>query len=107
MLKNVLHDWNDEQCATILANVRAAIPAHGKLLEVERVIADDPEGLRSELSALMMDLNMLVCLGALDRTEAEFRSLLDEVSFSLKSVGKPIGEGDGIPKIQVLTARPA
>jgi hypothetical protein len=107
VLKNVLHDWDDERCLAILSNIRTAMPAHGKLLIVERVIPDDPEGLRSDLSALMMDHIMMVCLGGLERTEAEFQSLLPRAGFALESVGEPIGEGGGIPKIRVLTARPA
>jgi hypothetical protein len=107
VLKNVLHDWDDKNCVAILANIRAAIPAHGKLLVIELVIPEDPDGLKRELSALMIDHMMLVCLGGLERTEAEFRSLLGEAGFRLDSVGKPMGTGGGVPMLRVLTARPA
>lgn len=107
LLKNVLHDWGDEQCAVILSNIRAAMPAHGTLFVIELVIPEDPEGLKSGLSALMIDHTMLVCLGGLERTAAEFRVLLTGAGFSLESVGKPMGAGNGVPMLQVLTARPA
>lgn len=107
VLKNVLHDWDDKNCVAILANIRAAIPANGKLLVIELVIPEDPDSLKRELSALMIDHLMLVCLGGLERTETEFRSLLGEAGFRLDSVGKPMGSGGGVPMLRVLTARPA
>jgi O-methyltransferase domain len=38
LLKNIIHDWDDEQSSLILRNCRRAIPDHGKLLLIERVM---------------------------------------------------------------------
>ena len=35
LLKNILHDWDDEACATILRTVRATMPAGARLVMVE------------------------------------------------------------------------
>jgi hypothetical protein len=41
LLKHIIHDWNDEQCITILQNCRQAMNPGGKVLVVEMVL---PEG---------------------------------------------------------------
>lgn len=39
VLSHIIHDWTDEQCATILGNCRRAIKPGGRLLIVEMVVA--------------------------------------------------------------------
>ncbi|GHF55019.1 methyltransferase [Streptomyces mashuensis] len=85
LLKSVLHDWDDAQCATILGNVRKAVPDDGALLIVEPVLppavpAGDP-GL-----AYLSDLNMLVNLGGRERTEDDFAALCATAGFRLETV---------------------
>jgi O-methyltransferase domain len=77
--KGVLHDWPDDDAARILRNTRAAIRPDGTLLLIENIVdsADRPAGL--------MDLLMLV-VGGRERTEADFRSLLDSTRFSLTHI---------------------
>jgi len=38
LMRHIIHDWTDEQSVQILRNVRAAMPAHGRLLLVESVV---------------------------------------------------------------------
>lgn len=76
LLKGVLHDWPDDDAVSILHNTRAAIRPDGTLLLIENILdsAARPAGL--------IDLLMLV-IGGRERTEADFRSLLDSTRFSL------------------------
>lgn len=37
LLKNILHNWPDEQCVAILQNCRKAMESRGKILVIERV----------------------------------------------------------------------
>jgi hypothetical protein len=76
LLKGVLHDWPDDDAVSILRNTRAAIRPDGTLLLIENILdsAARPAGL--------IDLLMLV-IGGRERTEADFRSLLDSTRFSL------------------------
>ena len=83
VLKSVIHDWDDERSVTILTRVREAMPAHGVLLLVEPVLPEDPEALTERRMTLMSDLNMLVCTGGRERTEAEFAALLDAAGLRL------------------------
>ena len=72
LLKAIIHDWDDERSASILANVRDAMDPKGVVLLVERVLEGPNQGLDGKLS----DLNMLVAPGGLERTEEEFDELL-------------------------------
>jgi hypothetical protein len=80
VLGHVLHDWSDESCCKILRNCFEALPAQGMLLVSEKVLNNDFSGTRY---ALMLDLTMLVACesGARERSEPEYRSLLEEAGF--------------------------
>ncbi|MGB8273875.1 MAG: methyltransferase, partial [Alphaproteobacteria bacterium] len=82
ILKAILHDWNDAEATQILRVCRAAMPADGKLLLVEQVIAPPNEGLIGKMS----DLNMLVAPNGRERTADEFADLLALAGFRLTSV---------------------
>jgi len=84
ILKNIIHDWDDERSATILKNCRNAISAGGKLLLVERVMPARIDASAGHQRWTMLDMHMLVMLGGRERTEEEFRSLLATVNFELK-----------------------
>ncbi|WP_207477878.1 methyltransferase [Arenibaculum pallidiluteum] len=78
LLSRVLHNWGDEQCQRILANCRAALPAGGRVLIVEFIVADGPAG----RAAKLFDLQMLVYMGAgRERTEAEMDGLVRRAGF--------------------------
>jgi O-methyltransferase domain/Dimerisation domain len=81
LLKGIIHDWNDEAAVKILRNCRRAIRPDGTLILVDTVLtgSDDPR-------RALMDLLMMVLTGGRERTELEFRSLLQEAGFSLTRV---------------------
>jgi hypothetical protein len=82
LMRHVLHDWTDEQCLQILQHCRNAVPAHGKLLVVECVVPGGNE----PSSSKDFDMTMMVFPGGIERTEAEFRTLLKDGGFALASV---------------------
>lgn len=86
VLKSVIHDWDDERSVAILTRVRQAMPAHGRLFLVEPVLAADATELATQRVMLMSDLNMLVCTGGRERTEAEFAVLLGAAGLRLVEV---------------------
>jgi hypothetical protein len=77
ILKNIIHDWPDEQALTILRNIRAAATPGTTLLLVEAVI---PEHDR-EFIAKWIDMEMLIGIAARERTAAEYRKLYQEAGF--------------------------
>jgi hypothetical protein len=72
VLKQILHDWNDEQATTILRNCAQSMTPRGHMAIVEMVIPDD----RSPTLAQLMDVNMLAILPGRERTQAEYTALL-------------------------------
>ena len=82
MMKHILHDWNDEQCKTILDNLRKVIAPGARLLVMDSVLPDPP----AVGEAIMMDLNMLVMTGGRERREADFAEMLARSGFELQRI---------------------
>ena len=82
ILKQVIHDWSDAECANLLHNCRQALQPDGKLLLVEMVIPPD----NSPSMAQAMDLNMLVLLTGKERTESQYAELLSASGFKLDRI---------------------
>jgi O-methyltransferase domain len=82
VLSHIIHDWNEEQCLTILGHIRNAMNPNGRLLIVEMVL---PEGDTPHLGK-MLDMLMLVATGGQERTEAEYGVLFTKAGFHLNRV---------------------
>ena len=82
VLKKVIHDWNDEQAVTILRNCRDAVTPHGRVLIAETIIpaGNEPNPIK------LIDANMLAVTGGLERTQAEYASLLAAAALRLERV---------------------
>jgi hypothetical protein len=96
VLSQILHDWDDEAAHLVLSNCRKVMRPAGKLLIVERVLAEGGEPQPGPLG----DLNMLVLFGGRERTAMEYEALLSKADFALERI-VPAGEG-----WSVLVARP-
>lgn len=97
LLKNILHDWPDEKAVQILRNVRAAADPRAAVLLVELVIP----GHNRDFPGKWADLEMMLNLGARERTAAEYRDLLSEAGFRMTRVVKTASP------LSVVEARPA
>jgi ubiquinone/menaquinone biosynthesis C-methylase UbiE len=86
ILKSVIHDWDDTRSDTILQNCRRALPDGGILLLVERILSPSPTVTDQDRSHAMSDLNMLRGPGGHERTEAEYRHLLNHSGFRLEMI---------------------
>ncbi|MDM8555629.1 methyltransferase [Desulfococcaceae bacterium HSG7] len=82
LMSNILHDWPDERCVTILKNCRMAMKPESKLLIVEMIV---PPGNRPSIAKLL-DLEMLITTGGKERTLAEFKILLESSGFKLSRI---------------------
>ncbi len=82
LLSNILHDWPDEQCRTILKNCHQAMKSESKLLVVEMVVppGNDPS------VAKLLDLEMMVTTGGRERTEIEYKNLFESSGFKLSRI---------------------
>ncbi len=86
-MKHILHDWPDKECKQILSNIAPVLSSTDRVILIDSVIgSSDLEPI--EAIKLQMDLGMLISCpsGAQERTEAEFRALLDHAGLDLVSV---------------------
>jgi hypothetical protein len=92
-LSNVLHDWPDKQATTILASIKDSMNAESILLINENVL---PESKVSMYSA-STDLIMMASFASLERTERQFKTLLEDAGLELVKVwmGEAAAKGDG------------
>jgi hypothetical protein len=82
LFRHVIHDWTDEQSNRILSNCRKVISNDGRLLIIEAVV---PGGNEPSL-AKDFDMTMLTFPGGIERTEMEYRLLLEQAGFRLTTI---------------------
>jgi hypothetical protein len=82
VLKKVIHDWNDEQAAVILRNCRDAMAPRGRVLIAETIVppGNEPDSIK------LVDANMLVVTGGVERTRAEYAALFATAGLRLERV---------------------
>ena len=83
LLKSILHNWNDQRCADILARCRAAVSSRSRLLLLERVRPERLRPTEHDEALARTDLNMLAGLGGRERSLAEFSLLLRDAGFEV------------------------
>lgn len=82
LLKHIIHDWYDDNNEKILRNIHRSMPEDGKVLIIDAVI---PEG-NDPHFAKVIDLEMLLSPGGVERTAAEFETLLVNSGFRLNRI---------------------
>jgi len=82
IMKYIIHDWYDPECIKILGHCRKGIRPGGRLLVVDQVV---PAGNEPGVAKLM-DLEMLVLPGGMERSEKEFRDLFAASGFRLERI---------------------
>ena len=87
VMKNVIHDWPDDQAIAILGNIKAAARPGATLLLLEMVIPDHDR----EFLGHYADLEMLVMAGALERSLGQWTDLLQRGGFRLQRVVQTAG----------------
>jgi ubiquinone/menaquinone biosynthesis C-methylase UbiE len=97
VLKNVLHNWDDERAVRILRVARRACPQTGALLVVQHVIPDDD----SPSPAALLDIALLVLTSGKQRTRGEYEALLEAAGFEVAQVTETASG------ISIIEARPS
>jgi hypothetical protein len=90
ILKNILHDWNDEASLGILAICRHTMPDYARLLIIEHLVGTPNEQPAGKIG----DILMMVRTGGRNRTKPEFRELLAASGFNLSRVISNLGGPD-------------
>lgn len=82
LLRFILHDWDDEKSIRILRSCRSALAPSGRVLVVEMLVPENNEPGFPQL----MDMNMLVMTGGMERNESEYGRLLGRAGFRITQV---------------------
>jgi hypothetical protein len=83
MLKNIIHNWSDDQCLLILSNIREVLPPQGKILVIEMMIHEDNKSSFGKL----IDIQMLVFMrSGKERTLNEFKDLFSKAGLKINRV---------------------
>ncbi len=107
MLKHVLHGYKDEDAIALLKNCRAVIPRHGHLLIMEFILPPLVSHADAQLEGrLMSDLNMLAVTGGKERSEREWKALLQSAGFTLREVLSTSSDGLMVENVGILAAEP-
>jgi hypothetical protein len=96
VLKNVLHDWDDDKTADILRNIRAVSDSGTTLLLFEMVIPDHDR----EFIGKLVDLEMLLVAGSFERSEKQWRAVLERGGFRLTRIvptASPLSVVEAVP----------
>jgi SAM-dependent methyltransferase len=83
LIKSVLHDWDDDSAARLLSNCRRAMPEDGRVLVADILI--EP-GKPVQHPHRMIDLEMMVSFGGMERTARDFEKLLTCAGLKLERV---------------------
>lgn len=86
LLKSILHNWDAEACARILARCAEAAAPQGRLLLVERLLPERLQTAEGHEALARADLNMLAGLGGRERTLKQYAQLLQAAGFRLAHV---------------------
>jgi O-methyltransferase domain/Dimerisation domain len=86
LLKHVIHDWDDARAVTILSTCRRAMHPDAKLVIIEGVYPARIDQSEESRGAAANDVNMLVCTGGRQRSEAEFRTLYRTAGLRLTQI---------------------
>ena len=91
IMKHIIHDWPDDACVKILKACRQGVNPGGKVLVVDCVIQPG-----NDFSPVkFLDLQMLIFPSGRERTEPEFRKLLEASGWKLSRI-IPTAAGDSI-----------
>lgn len=82
LLRHILHDWNDDECVTILRNIAAACGTRGRVLIAECVLREPN---LADIGKLF-DIQMLLHLTGEERSEGAYAELLTRAGFSYRGI---------------------
>jgi hypothetical protein len=82
IMKNIIHDWEDEKCIRLLENCRLSMQGDGRVICVDSVIP--PMGNAAGTAGKFSDIGMLVSIAGRERTEAQWNHLYRTAGFEIR-----------------------
>lgn len=84
VMKHIIHDWEDDYCATLLRNCHKSMEGNGRVVCVDSVLP--PVGDTGGTPAKLLDLLMLAGINGRERTETQWRNLYREAGFEVTRI---------------------
>lgn len=82
-LHSILHDWDDERGIKILENLKPALtPGYSRVLLNEIVVSEE----HPTLAATSMDMMMLAHMSVRERTEADWKAIIEKAGLTFLGV---------------------
>jgi hypothetical protein len=97
LVKQILHNWDDAQCISILKSVRDAIVPGGRIAVIDRLL---PETIAPDM-AFVWDLLMMIWSTGRERSLSRFRELLGSAGFAVDKVTVNAGRMSVVEAIPV------
>lgn len=86
LLKNILHDWDDEGCLRLLRCCREAVASGDRLTVIECLLPDLERGETAEALPFALDWNVWMTLSGRERTLSVYQALLKQTGWRLQAV---------------------
>lgn len=81
-MRNIMHDYADEKCRTILHNIIPAMDNDSYTLIDEMILPN----LRPHWQATVVDLTMMANFAAMERSEKQWYELLDSAGLRMERI---------------------
>lgn len=89
LLKQILHDWSDEECVKILGSIRKSIKPHGRVVVIDYLLSDVPRPTQGQAT----DIGMMVWDTGRERKRSDFESLFAQSGFKISRICEnPMGQ---------------
>ncbi|PKI69566.1 hypothetical protein CRG98_010049 [Punica granatum] len=82
MIKDALHNWDDEHCIKVLKNCYESLPEKGKAIIINVLMPKAPDSTLASRYITQLDATMLIQLGSHERTQKQFEALCMASGFS-------------------------
>jgi hypothetical protein len=82
ILRNIVHDWNDEDALAILRTLRRATRPTARVMLIEWLIPESSDFNFGKWT----DITMMTSVGGRERTKTEFETLFSEAGFELEEI---------------------
>jgi hypothetical protein len=88
-----MHDYSDAKCREILQHiVKAMKPGHSKLLIFDFILPD----MGAPMWPALLDIQMMASLSGMERTETQWKMLLNSVGLEVVKFWKISDEKEGL-----------
>ena len=95
-LRNVLHDWPDDECIQILSQIAKAMePGYSKILLNEMIVPD----VGAEIVATQLDMIMMACFASCERTVSHWRQLIEQAGLKMEKIWTEKADSESVIEV--------